>query len=85
MNKLVRREIKKLILKVINDKIDNYEKEGESSPFYKAIFTAEQLSIHSILQSFFTSFGISVYEPLAVLLAKANGSHAEKHTITTHF
>jgi len=67
-----------LIKKVVLTKIDKYSSETEYRPFFEAIFTKEQVKLASIIQSFYTTFGISLYEQLAKILAE--GAGFEAHT-----
>ena len=55
-----RSKVKKLIKEVILSKIDNYSAETEYKPFFQAIFTKEQILTHTIVHSFYTSFGIFI-------------------------
>lgn len=70
--------VKKLIKNVILSKIDNYNAESEYKPFFQAIFTKEQILTHTIVHSFYTSFGMSIYERLVKILAE--GAGYEAHT-----
>ena len=78
MNKSTRTQIKTLITSKIQNKLENYEAETTSSPFFEAIFGKDTIINASIMQSLYTSFGMSIYEQLAVILAKAAGYQAER-------
>lgn len=78
MKKETREKIKVLIKEVILLKLEGYNPETEHKPFFEAIFTKEQVLTHSIVHSFYTSFGTSIYEQLAKLLAEGTGYYAEK-------
>jgi hypothetical protein len=71
-------EIKKLITRVISDKLEKYEQETVSSPFFSALFSEKSVKLASLMQSFYTSLGMSVYEPMAVILVREAGFHAER-------
>jgi len=71
-------KVKQLIKEVILSKIENYNAETEYKPFFQAIFTKEQILSHTIVHSFYTSFGMSIYEQLVKILAE--GSGYEAHT-----
>jgi hypothetical protein len=81
LNGAVRSELKELLKGILIRKIDNYKSETEYKPFFQAIFNEKQIATASIIQSFYTSFGMSIYEEIAVILAKNQGFHAEKHYI----
>ncbi len=70
--------LKALLKDAIISKIDNYEPETEYKPFFDAIFSKEHVAIHSVIQSFYTSFGMSIYEQVAELLAKSAGYEAQR-------
>ncbi len=73
MNNVTRLRIKTLIKGMIEKKLATYSPESENMPFFRAIFSKEQILTASIIQSFYTSFGMSVYEQIAVELAKGAG------------
>jgi hypothetical protein len=72
MKSEVRKELKILLTNSIQDKIRRYDPETESKPFFEAIFSKRDVNLASLLQSFYTSFGTSIYEQMAVLLATEN-------------
>lgn len=76
MNDRTKQKVKELIKNVILSKIDNYNAETEYKPFFQAIFTKEQILTHSVVHSFYTSFGISIYEQLVKILAEGAGYEA---------
>src|SRR3989338_7497178 len=73
-----KKKVKELIKSVIISKIDKYNAETEYKPFFQAIFTKEQILTHTIVHSFYTSFGMSIYEQLVKILAE--GAGYEAHT-----
>ena len=78
MKSETRKKVKELVKEVILSKIDNYSAETEYKPFFQAIFTKEQILTHTIVHSFYTSFGMSIYEQLVKVLAE--GAGYEAHT-----
>ena len=78
MKSETKEKVKQLIKEVILSKIDNYNAETEYKPFFQAIFTKEQILTHTIVHSFYTSFGMSIYEQLVKILAE--GAGYEAHT-----
>lgn len=71
----VRAELKDLLATSIQDKIRRYNPETESKPFFEAIFSKRAVNVASLIQSFYTSFGTSIYEQMAVLLARKNARY----------
>jgi len=78
MNQETRKKVKELVTTVIISKIEKYNAETEYKPFFQAIFTKEQIITHTVVHSFYTSFGMSIYEQLVKLLAE--GAGYEAHT-----
>ena len=76
MKSEIRKKVKELVKEVILSKIDNYNAETEYKPFFQAIFTKEQILTHTIVHSFYTSFGMSVYEQLVKIVAEGAGYEA---------
>ncbi len=62
---------------MINKKLETYEPESQNMPFFEAIFSKEQIITASIIQSFYTSFGMSGYEQIAKLIAEDAGCISE--------
>lgn len=81
MRESVNGAIAKLVEDVIRKKMATYASETESKPFFDAIFTKKQIRLASFIQSFYTTFGMSMYEQMAVILANGAGYHAEKQYI----
>ncbi|MCW3998920.1 MAG: TdeIII family type II restriction endonuclease [Candidatus Bathyarchaeota archaeon] len=82
MKNQVREELKNILINCIEEKIENYNPESESKPFFEAIFSKKIVNTASLIQSFYTSFGTSIYEQMAVLLAEKNaGYHAERQYV----
>lgn len=78
----VEKELKLLLTSSIQDKIRRYNPETESKPFFEAIFSKRTVNLASLIQSFYTTFGTSIYEQIAVLLASRNaGYFAERQHV----
>ena len=73
MNQETKHKVKTLVKEVILSKIENYEAETDYKAFFQAIFTKEQILTHSVIHSFYTSFGQSIYEQLAKILGEGAG------------
>ena len=81
MKKETREAIKNLIKNVVRNKIENFESETEYKPFFDAIFDKKQVITHSLVHSFYTTFGMSIYEQISILLARDQGYYAERQYI----
>jgi hypothetical protein len=73
-----RRVVHQIIKSKILRKIESYDPESKSKPFFEAIFNQKTIRQASLMQSLYTSFGMSFYEQIAILLAKDAGFHAER-------
>lgn len=73
MDAAVRQAIYELVYSKLSAKIEGYSPESEHKPFFTRIFSNEMVLTHSIVQSFYTSFGMSIYEQMAEMLAQSAG------------
>ncbi|NEQ78030.1 MAG: TdeIII family type II restriction endonuclease [Okeania sp. SIO2C9] len=77
MKDLTKTKIKDLVQNVIEAKLNKYSAETDYKPFFEALFGEAVIIQTSILHSFYTSFGMSVYEPIAKILAENAGYEAQ--------
>lgn len=66
-------EIKKLLLQKVTAKLEDYKSETEYKPFFDAIFGKDVVVQASVMQSLYTSFGMSIYEQISIILANTGG------------
>jgi hypothetical protein len=78
MNANIRTKIANLVRQKIQEKLLAYEAETDYVPFFTAIFDRETILKASLMQSLYTTFGMSIYEQMAVILAQSKGWHAER-------
>jgi hypothetical protein len=78
MNSETKGEIKRLLLEKLNKKLEAHKTETEYKPFFDAIFSKKQIITASVIHSFYTSFGMSIYEQIGEILAKSQGYEAER-------
>ncbi len=76
MQDVTKEQIKELIVHSINAKIKNYKRETNHVPFFTPFVGTDMIATHSVMQSLYTSFGMSIYEQIAVVLANAAGYKA---------
>jgi MjaII restriction endonuclease. len=74
-------ELEKVLAAMLENKLIKYAAESDYKPFFESLFTKEALITASIVHSFYTSFGMSLYEQMAVILANAHGWHAERQYV----
>lgn len=77
LSKENRLEIKNLVLLKLENKLVRYASETDHKPFFEAIFKKDIVLKASIMQSIYTSFGMSIYEQMGIILAKNAGYTAD--------
>ena len=77
MEQETKQKIKALILTTIQKKLVQYKQETGYKPFFEALFDKKTIINGAILQSLYTTFGMSIYEQMAIILAKAAGYEAQ--------
>ncbi|WP_187646838.1 TdeIII family type II restriction endonuclease [Nitrosophilus labii] len=67
-------EIKELLKNTIRKKFEDYEKTKEPAymPFHTALLGKDRLALYQFIHSLNTNFGTTIFEPVAVELAKNN-------------
>lgn len=69
MNKHRQTLIKEKIKDRIRDKFQNYVPETKKMPFHYRLLGKDRMALFSFIQSLNTTFGVSIYEPVAMELA----------------
>jgi len=59
----------------------NYKPESKSMPFHFNLLGKDRMALYSFIQSLNTTFGTSIFEPVAAVLAKTRFQHAETQHI----
>jgi len=62
--------IQNVIENSLRNKFQNYESKDNFMPFQFRLLGKDRLALHSFMHSLLTSFGTTVFEPVAVVLAK---------------
>jgi len=62
--------IKDILIESIRRKFQKYKPETEYMPFHYRLLGKDRMALYSFIQSLNTTFGISIYEPVAICLAK---------------
>ncbi|MGC8765378.1 MAG: TdeIII family type II restriction endonuclease [Brevinematia bacterium] len=62
--------IQKLIVNTIRIKLQNYNPESSSMPFHYRLIGKDKMALYSFVQSLNTTFGTSIFEPVALEIAK---------------
>lgn len=82
MNSVNEREIINIIVDSIRKKLLHYKPETSILPFHTRILGKDRMALYSFLQSLNTTFGTTIYEPVAISIAnekfmeKYRGKHA---------
>jgi len=78
LNDKVKKEIKEIIIKSIRNKLKNYKPETKYMPFHFRLLGKDRMALFSFIHSLNTTFGTSIFEPVAETLAKNNFIEAKK-------
>lgn len=65
-----KKEIEEVLKKSLRNKFSNYSPETKYMPFHTRLLGKDRLALFSFIHSLNTTFGISIYEPVAVALAE---------------
>lgn len=60
----------------LRDKFQNYDPESSNMPFHFRLLGKDRMALYSFIQSLNTTFGTSIFQPVAVALAKARFKQA---------
>jgi len=71
-------EIAELLTTTVREKLRTYQPETAHMPFHHRLLGKDRYAMFSFIQSMNTTFGISIWEQIAVILAKGSGHHAER-------
>jgi len=70
--------ISELLITIVRGKLKTYQPETVHMPFHHRLLGKDRYAMFSFIQSMNTTFGISIWEQVAVILAKGVGNHAER-------
>ncbi len=69
--------IEDVIANCLRDKFQNYNPESSNMPFHFRLLGKDRMALYSFIQSLNTTFGTSIFEPVAVALARNRFKKAE--------
>jgi len=69
--------IQQTIANCLRNKFQNYEAKDNSMPFHFRLLGKDRLALYSFMQSLLTTFGTSIFEPVAAALAKTQFAKVE--------
>lgn len=71
-------QIAELLTATVQEKLRTYRPETIHMPFHHRLLGKDRYAMFSFIQSMNTTFGISIWEQVAVILAKGSGNYAER-------
>ncbi len=71
-------KIAELLVATIREKLRKYKPETVYMPFHYRLLGKDRYAMFSFIQSINTTFGVSIWEQVAVVLAKGAGNYAER-------
>lgn len=72
LSKEQQQKIKATIENCLRNKFTNYVPKNNEMPFHYRLLGKDRMALYSFMQSLFTTFGTSIFEPVAAELAKQN-------------
>lgn len=78
LNKEQKDYTEEVIISCLRSKFQNYHPESNNMPFHYRLLGKDRIALYSFIQSLNTTFGTSIFEPVAVALAKNNFKKVEK-------
>ncbi|MDH7554991.1 MAG: TdeIII family type II restriction endonuclease [Spirochaetota bacterium] len=73
--------IEDVIISCLRSKFQHYKPESNNMPFHFRLLGKDRMALYSFIQSLNTTFGTSIFEPVAVELAKNNFNKVEKQYV----
>ncbi len=74
-------QIQQVIITCLRNKFQNYKPENNYMPFHFRLLGKDRLALYSFMQSLLTTFGTSIFEPVAATLAKTQFAKVETQFI----
>lgn len=71
--------VEKVLRNSLRNKFQNYKPEPASMPFHTRLLGKDRLALYSFIHSLNTNFGTSIFEPVALEIAKNNFKSANTH------
>jgi MjaII restriction endonuclease. len=73
--------IENTIKDCLRNKFLSYKPESDHMPFHFSLLGKDRMALYSFIHSLNTAFGTSIFEPVAITLAKTRFSRAEKQFV----
>src|SRR6266487_5494719 len=75
------KETAEVLKACLRAKFLNYKPETSPMPFHTRLLGRDRMALFSFIQSLNTTFGTSIFEPVAVSLAQGNFERVEKQAV----
>jgi len=72
-------DIEKVLRDSLRNKFQKYNPEPASMPFHTRLLGKDRLALYSFIHSLNTNFGTTIFEPIAIELAKYNFKYTKSH------
>lgn len=82
LNQIQITDIENVLRKALRTKFQNYKPEPAAMPFHTRLLGKDRLALFSFIHSLNTNFGTSIFEPVAVALAKSTFKVAKSQAIS---
>jgi len=76
-----KKNIEEVIISSLRNKLKNYKPESNNMPFHYRLLGKDRMALYSFIQSLNTTFGTSIFEPVAVAIAKEKFKKVEKQFV----
>jgi len=74
------KNVENVLRNALRNKFQTYKPETSSMPFHVRLLGKDRLALYSFIHSLSTNFGTSIFEPVAVTLAKDRFKNVKSHT-----
>lgn len=77
--------VEQVLKSSLRRKFQNYNPEPASMPFHTRLLGKDRLALYSFIHSLSTNFGTTIFEPVAVEIAKTNFKSAKSRAVAGEF
>lgn len=79
------RNVEQVLKNSLRHKFRNYNPEPASMPFHTRLLGKDRLALYSFIHSLNTNFGTTIFEPVAVTIAKDDFKNAKSRSVAGEF
>ena len=77
--------VERVLKNSLRHKFQNYSPEPASMPFHTRLLGKDRLALYSFIHSLSTNFGTTIFEPVAIVIAKDRFEVAKSHAIAGEY